>query len=78
MKISTFIAFILCFCIQLGFAEDGLKQTFTHVEMNINDDNYVLFEDNSLIVCDRYTDEYLLEISEDFDLYVKVLNDMDV
>ena len=34
-------------------------------------DNYILFEDNSLIVCDRYSDEYLAEISEDFELFIK-------
>jgi len=71
MKIFTKIIFLLSFLIYHLSADDGHKQIFSHVEMNINNSNYVLFEDNSLIVCDRDTDEYLAEISEDYDLFVK-------
>lgn len=71
MKVFTFTVVILCCCFNQLFAEDGLTKTFKHVEMNINHDNYILFEDNSLVVCDRNTDEYLVEISEDFRLFVK-------
>ena len=39
--------------------------------MNINEQNYVIFDDESLIVCDRETDVYLVEITPDFDLYVE-------
>jgi len=70
MKVSTKLVLILCFCLQFVFADDGARQMFTHVEMNINNSNYVLFEDNSLIVCDRETDEYKAEITEDFELFV--------
>lgn len=68
MKVAAFFIFIFCFCLH---AEDGLEKKFAHVEMNINDDNYILFEDNSLVICDRYTDEYVVEISEDFDLFIR-------
>ena len=71
MKVYTKIITILFFLLQLGFSDDGTKQIFDHVEMNINNSNYVLFEDNSLIVCDRNTDEYKLEITEDFELFVR-------
>jgi len=71
MNISTKIVCLIFFLLQFGFSDDGTKQVFDHVEMNINRNNYVLFEDNSLIVCDRYTDEYLAEITEDFELYVR-------
>ena len=71
MKIFTQIIFLLSFLVYHLSADDGNRQIFSHVEMNINNSNYVLFEDNSLIVCDRDTDEYLAEISEDYDLFVK-------
>jgi hypothetical protein len=71
MNISTKIVCLLFLLFQFGFSDDGTKQIFDHVEMNINSSNYILFEDNSLIVCDRYTDEYLAEITEDFELYVR-------
>ena len=61
MKISTVVILFVCFYFQCVIADDGKKQMFTHVEMNINNDNYILFEDNSLIVCDRYNDEYIVD-----------------
>ena len=71
MKFATKIILILFAFSAYLSADDGTRQIFKHVEMNINHDNYVLFEDNSLIICDRYTDEYLAEISEDYELFIK-------
>jgi hypothetical protein len=52
------------------FSEDGGYTHFDSIEMNINDENYILFEDESLIVCDRKTGKNLVEITFDFDLFI--------
>lgn len=64
--IVTFFAFL-----SPSFAEDGGITNIDDIEMNINDENYILFEDESLVVCDRKTDEYLVEITPGFDLYIR-------
>ena len=67
-KISFLFIFLL---INFGIAEDGMKEKFKNVQMNINDQNYIIFEDDDLIVCDRDTDKYLVEITANNDLYVE-------
>jgi len=39
--------------------------------MNINEDNYILFEDSSLIIASRENDVYLAEITPNTNLYLK-------
>ncbi|MCB9058141.1 MAG: hypothetical protein H6627_06205 [Calditrichae bacterium] len=52
-------------------ADDGLKENFSKVQMNINEDNYIIFEEECLIVCNRETDEYLVEITPENELYIR-------
>ncbi|KAA3615025.1 MAG: hypothetical protein D8M58_11275 [Calditrichaeota bacterium] len=72
MKVAT-ILFLFCLIIIPGimFAEDGMKAKFHDVQMNINDDNYIVFEDETLIICDRQSDKYLIEITPEIDLYIE-------
>lgn len=63
--------FLTFFVAASALAEDGLKQKFTKIQMNINKENYIIFEDECLIVCDRQTDEYLVEITPETELYVR-------
>jgi len=72
MKVATFIFLLASFLlVNVSLADDGLKSEFKKFQMNINDENYIMFEDNSLVLCDRSTDEYLLEITEDSDLFIR-------
>ncbi len=51
-------------------ADDGIKQQIKKIQMNINADNYLLFEEGNLIICSRENDSYLMEVDEDGQLYV--------
>ncbi len=67
--------YILGFIFILGFvaatrAEDGIKQKIKKIQMNINPENYLLFEEGNLIICSRENDSYLMEVDEDGTLYV--------
>lgn len=68
-----FITAIICFSLFITplFSGEGGEKLFEKVEMDINRDNYILFEKESMILCDRNTDEYLMEITPDIELYVK-------
>lgn len=69
--ITTLISFFfLSFPLYSGEGED-VKKIFDNVEMDINRDNYILFENESLILCNRKSDEYLMEITPDMELYVR-------
>lgn len=63
-SISFFI--LINFC----FAKDGIEEKIKNIQMNINDQNYIIFEDKALIICDRDTDRYLVEITPESDLYI--------
>lgn len=70
---NRFYIFMMLFSIlfvSFATADDGLSQTFDNTEMDINDDNYVLFEDGALIIGDRDNDQYLMEITRDNKLFV--------
>ncbi len=70
MKVAK-ILFSFILIINFGYAEDGMKEKFEKIQMNINDYNYVIFEEEALIICDRETDEYQVEITSDSDLYIR-------
>jgi len=72
MKVAKYLFLISFFLlINIGFADDGMKEKFKNVHMNINNQNYIIFEDDNLIVCDRDTDKYLVEITSDNELYIR-------
>jgi len=69
---KTLVSFAAIFLsTSLFAADDGLEEKFNKVQMNINDYTYILFEDEALIVCDRYNDAYLMEITPTNKLYVR-------
>jgi len=69
---KTLVSFAAIFLsTSLFAADDGLEEKFNKVQMNINDYTYILFEDEALIVCDRYNDAYLMEITPTSKLYVR-------
>ncbi len=63
-----FISMLVFF--QAVRADDGLSEKFKKLQMNINEQNYVIFEDSSLIVASRDNDVYLVEITPKSDLYI--------
>lgn len=69
LPILTLVCFI--FVSAPLYSGEGENQKFDKVEMDINRDNYILFENESLVLCDRDNDEYLMEISPDIELYVR-------
>jgi hypothetical protein len=72
MKNATKLFYLIFLTfISFGFAEDGMKEKFKNIQMNINQQNYIIFEDESLIICDRESDKYLVEITPEIDLYIK-------
>ena len=69
--IKNYIIFWFLIITTFLFAEDGLKEKFTKVQMNINHDSYVIFEEECFVLCDRETDEYLVEITPETDLFIR-------
>lgn len=66
------LSVVLIGCItSLALAEDGLADRLKKMQMNMNEDHYLLFEDNSLIICDRQTDEYMIEITPEYELFIR-------
>ncbi|HHM02608.1 MAG TPA: hypothetical protein ENJ15_06305 [Caldithrix abyssi] len=57
----------LLFAVQ---ADDGIKQKIKKIQMNINADNYLLFEEGNLVICSRENDSYLMEVDEEGNLYL--------
>ncbi len=51
-------------------ADDGITHHLKKMRMDINDDHYVVFEDSSLVVCDRNSDAYLIEVGPDGALFI--------
>ncbi|RMH60839.1 MAG: hypothetical protein D6677_13010 [Calditrichaeota bacterium] len=52
-------------------ADDGIQHKLMKMQMNINPDNYVVFEDSSLVVCSRTNDAYLMEVEPDGTLFIQ-------
>ena len=71
MKLFTLTLICLSFVLAPLYSGEGGGEKFDKVEMDINRDNYILFENESLILCDRGNDEYLMEISREIELYVR-------
>lgn len=71
MKTINSILIFLLFASTMLIADDGIKEKFEKIQMNINSENYLIFEDDALIICDRNTDEYLVEITPQFELYIR-------
>ena len=64
------IIFSLLFVFQIVLADDGMSEKFNKIQMNINNENYILFEDSSLILASRDNDIYLVEISPQAALFI--------
>ncbi len=67
--------YILGFVFILGFvavslADDGIKQQIKKIQMNINPENYLLFEEGNLVICSRENDSYLMEVDEEGNLFI--------